>query len=369
MVRLSQPHSRSLGFLSGVLVSFMSLLAPAGAEPEMRVHFIDVGQGDSMLVEFPCGAVLVDTGGQDAAATEQLIDYLTEFFKRRADLENTLDSVITTHNHIDHTRGLQEVVETFTVERYVDNGRVEVLKGKPGTKNPLWLHENASTGGRNITIREAPDSEVVEVEDLSGLTDDLIDPVNCSECDPKIVILSGGHTGNPGWEDKEFENENNHSLVVRIDFGEASLLTTGDLELAGIETLVDYYAETDSLDTDILHVGHHGSYNATTEDFLQAVTPEIAVFSAGKWYFGRNTGERFSTFAYGHPRLVTIALLADNIERLREAPIHARAADGAKRFKRMDVEKAIYGTSWDGDVVVTALPNGNLSVLTATGSN
>src|SRR4051794_32378866 len=61
-----------------------------GAEPEMRAHFIDVGQGASTLLEFPCGAILIDTGGQDDDSSVALGRYLTEFFRRRPDLSNTL---------------------------------------------------------------------------------------------------------------------------------------------------------------------------------------------------------------------------------------------------------------------------------------
>ena len=123
-------------------------------------------------------------------------------------------------------------------------------------------------------------------------------------------MLGGRFDENPGWPEGEFENQNNHSLVTRIDFGTASFLFMGDLEEAAIEMLVSHYgdAEGGALDADVLQVGHHGSHNATTPELLDAVTPRVAVIPVGKWTFGR-TGGNFTTFAFGHPRRDVVDLL------------------------------------------------------------
>jgi beta-lactamase superfamily II metal-dependent hydrolase len=103
--------------------------------PSMTAHFIDIGQGESVLLEFPCGAMLIDADAQDAAARTSLIAYLNKFFARRTDLHKTINTILITHDHIDHDFGLRAVVENFTVEHYVDNG---FLTG-PGAPNPNWL--------------------------------------------------------------------------------------------------------------------------------------------------------------------------------------------------------------------------------------
>src|SRR5258706_574037 len=80
------------------------------ARPAMRVHLIDVGQGAATLVEFSCGAILIDTGGESNRymdSTENLVNYLRAFFASRPDLDDTLALVVLTHPHIDHTRGAQ----------------------------------------------------------------------------------------------------------------------------------------------------------------------------------------------------------------------------------------------------------------------
>ena len=89
--------------------------AAVRAEPFMRAHFIDVGQADATLLEFRCGTVLIDAG-EGGHGRGNLVPYLTEFFRRRPQLNNTIDVLFVTHAHIDHTSALKEVVETFTVK-------------------------------------------------------------------------------------------------------------------------------------------------------------------------------------------------------------------------------------------------------------
>jgi len=77
--------------------------------PSMTAHFINIGQGESVLLEFPCGAMLIDAGAQDAAARTRLVAYLNKFFTRRADLHRTINTILLTHDHIDHDAALRTV--------------------------------------------------------------------------------------------------------------------------------------------------------------------------------------------------------------------------------------------------------------------
>src|SRR4051794_29520640 len=92
-----------------LILALVSSASTRAAEPRMRAHFIDVGQGASTLLEFPCGAILIDAGGQDAAHTEALATYLREFFERRPDLQKTLNALVISHPHVDHALGVQQV--------------------------------------------------------------------------------------------------------------------------------------------------------------------------------------------------------------------------------------------------------------------
>src|SRR5262249_2568590 len=154
-----------------------------------------------------------------------------------------------------------------------------------------------SSGHRHVTIREVSDPEVAAIAQKSGLTDPAIDPINCPTIDPQIHLLQGHILTNPGWSAGAFEEQNNHSLVTRVDFNGASLLFMGDLEEDGIQRLLNFCTGPSRaiLDTDVLQVGHHGSNNATTQALLDAVTPNVAVINVGRWNWG-SPNTPFTTF-------------------------------------------------------------------------
>lgn len=348
---------RSSGIAALVVTALVRFTLQA-AEPAMYAHCVDVGQANACLLEFQCGAILIDAGAQDQDHETRLVDYLKEFFQRRTDLNKTLESIIITHNHIDHTSALRKVVESFTIKRYIDNGQLEGT----GTANPRWVRENATTGGRNIALKEITHAQVAGLNHKNGLSDNEIDPLSCNECDPKIVVLSGRRDEDPGWAPGEFGDKNNHSIVIRVEFGEASFLFTGDLEEPAIASLLEYYEGTPTLDVDVYHVGHHGSHNGTTEDFLEDMSPEIALISVGKWTFGRSPRLTYSTNAYGHPRRVVIDWLSSEINRFRPASVEVMVAEGVRRFEPYNLRKAIYATAWDGTIKIRASKLGKFFV-------
>jgi competence protein ComEC len=335
---------------------------PASTQPEssMTAHFIDVGQAHATLLEFSCGAILIDAGTQDDEHETKLLAFLEAFFTRRADLNRTLDSIIITHNHLDHTRSLRRLVETFTVERYIDNG----FTTGSGRFGPNWLRAEVAAGRRTITVRDIADTEVEAVPGKAGLTDADIDPLACADRNPAIRILEGRFDENPGWPDGAFENQNNHSLVTRIEFGTASVLFMGDLEEAGIELLLDYYGDQPGglLDADVIQVGHHGSGNATTHELVHAVTPRVAVIPVGESTFGQDGGT-FTTFAFGHPRETAVDILADQMTRRRTPSKTVPVAEKAKTFHDQRVTKAIYATGWDGTVRVVIRTANDITVF------
>jgi competence protein ComEC len=187
----------------------------------------------------------------------------------------------------------------------------------------------------------------------------VIDPLACPRVDPKIEILSGGLSANPGWSADDFANGNNHSLVIRVDYGAASFLFPGDLENAGIARLTGRLANPADLDVDVYEVNHHGAANGTTAAWLAALTPKMAVISMGP----STVHDPWTGWAYGHPRRAIIEMLETAVSMTRTAATEP-VADAVKRFSGMTVDRAIYATGWDGDVVVTAAPDGTLQVET-----
>jgi beta-lactamase superfamily II metal-dependent hydrolase len=99
----------------------------------MRAHFIDVGQGDATLLEFPCGAILVDTGtevNEDFDGVAALQAYLEAFFANRTDLHGRLTGLILTHAHIDHVNGVDMVLERFKPANVVTNGLADYFSNE-----------------------------------------------------------------------------------------------------------------------------------------------------------------------------------------------------------------------------------------------
>lgn len=336
------------------------------ATDRIAVHYLDVDQGAAALLEFPCGAVMIDTGGRGDGAGAHLIAYLDAFFARRPDLNRRLDAVFITHTHVDHNSNLKAVAQRYGIGAYIHNGvlngsgrsAARWIAGYPATARRAAIPAFAATTSPPIEVRDVAQADVVAAGH-EGLTSAQIDPVNCPRVDPRIRVLSGGYEEdeNPGWPDSEFDNGNNQSLVIRVDYGEASFLFTGDLEEPAIETLVERYQAGRLLDVDVYLVGHHGSHNGTTLALLRAMSPEVAVVSMGD----PSVRQTWTAWAYGHPRRTVVDMLNAAVSGSRRVA-NVAVADKVKVFSTYRMRKAVYGTGWDGDVTISSGADGVLSV-------
>jgi len=318
----------------------------------MLVHFIDVGQGAATLLEFADGAVLVDTGGEENSfvhSDAMLQSYLDAFFARRTDLHGHLASLILTHPHIDHAHGVDVVLQHYPPANVVTNGQTFGSGSKWQNELVKWAADHAGVGHEEILLDHIPPT---------GLTDAVIDPVHGADVDPVLTVLWGQVASDPGWGATPFKNNNNHSVVVRVDFGKASVLVTGDLEEPAIRDMLKRYQGTSLLDADIYEVGHHGSINGTIPELVNAITPSYAVIECGK----PDHEIRFCAWAYGHPREEVVDMLQHAISTSRPA-VHVQAGLGAKKFEDHTVTKAVYATGWDGNVVLEVSADGSVQVL------
>ncbi len=342
---------------------------PGAQSPTIVAHYINVGQADATFLEFPCGTALIDAG-EDNEHAGALTNWLNAFFDQHPKFNRTIDVFFVTHTHPDHNNALKDVVRNYKVKNYVDNGKIEG-RGKP---NAVWIrkHQNYSD-----TIEEVTDEKIAEVESGTGLTDGPIDSIKCPACDPVIRVLSGSQTTIPeGWTQTDYSSPNNQSLVIRVDFGQASFLFTGDLEQKGLDTLVDYYdnqvRKPELLRADVYRISHHGSHTGMTESpntILDAVAPSVAIISVGRWDYGKqivNGTEKvksFTTYAYGHPRRQILVDWESKVARTRPTPLTTNVFLKAAKPTKFTVKKAIYATAWDGTINIIATTNGNVSVL------
>lgn len=342
---------------------------PPDTDPRdaMVLHFIDVGQGDATLIEFPCGTVLIDTGGElnEAFDGEAAFHaYLEDFFAKRPERKRVIDALVITHPHIDHTRSLAWTLENFEVRNVLHNG--QVVADDPGSPPQeamvAWARAEPEVGELEAVAAEIPTP--------AGRSDAIVDPVgSCAAAptDPKLSLLWGRVEDVDGTYG---QNPNDHSLVLRVDYGQSSVLFTGDLQMMGLSRMSAHFAQNPEVfDVDIYQVGHHGSHNATKPYFVELMSPELAVVSMGEYARDLDWTAR----RYGHPHHKAVDALLDpahGVQGLREGIIAAMVGirggweDRPSEFEPRRFAQAVYATGWDGDVVIRAHANGWIEVET-----
>ena len=241
-----------------------SSLAPNAVTGGLTVQFLDVGQGDSALLQWSGHAALIDGGTPEAGATV-VSDLRGAGVKR-------LDYVFASHPHADHIGGLPDVLDAFPVAHFVDSGFQ--------TGSPQQVALLTAIGDHKIPFQIAKRGQTLDLG--GGLTLRLLAPP-----DPFLSSTDS--------------DANNDSIVARADFGGVKVLFTGDME--GAERR-DLYAWLESqpdganaLRADVLKCAHHGSRNGTDAAFLRAVQPKVAVISCAD-------GNR-----YGHPHAAALGAL------------------------------------------------------------
>lgn len=244
---------------------------PGPAEGTLEVHYIDVGQADSALLLCGGESMLIDGG--NVADSDLVVAYLAD-----QGVEE-LDYVVCTHAHEDHVGGLAGALSQYPAG--------EVL-------SPVTEYDSQAFGnflkytqeqGLSLTVPEPGDTWTVGTAAVT-----VLGPV------------------------QDYDDTNNTSIVLRVDFGETSFLFTGDMERSAEEDLLESGAW---LEADVLKVGHHGSDTSTSYPFLREVDPDYAVISVGE------------NNDYGHPS-------EDTLSRLR------------------DDDVTVYRTDLQGDVVCTS---------------
>jgi competence protein ComEC len=327
------------------------------AHAEIKIHIIDVGQAASALVELDHAAILIDAGGEDTGDdrdARSIRDALTAFFARRTDLHNTLEAVIVSHPHIDHTMNIMTVMQGFTVRALVDNGD----QNQKASGMPKLAEARAFAKTKKI-----PNIAVKDQDIPTGGKALALSPEAASGA--QVTLLSGL---------RGCVNPNNDSIAVLIKDGNASALFAGDAEnedTSGackkepqLQHLVKRFPQTGFLEAKFYHATHHGSPNGVLQSLMDNVHPAASVISAGRLDPANRVPGEFHAFQFGHPRKEAIDSLVANTSGSRPAkqisfmtesggPNHPDAAPTT-----MQMEKAVYCTCWDGNIDITFAPDG-----------
>lgn len=231
-------------------------------EPEendnLQVHFIDVGQADSILIRIGETAMLVDAGTNDAGPS--VVRYLEEQGIDR------LAYLIGTHPHEDHIGGLDDIIRNFSIDTVI----------MPDVSHTTRTYENVLDAllDKNMTVQKPVPGSVYPLGDAS------------------FVILSpDSEISAAAWEEG---NLNNLSVGLKVTYGSTSFVMCGDAEAISEKAMTAGNVE---LDADVLKLGHHGSSTSSCDEFLRAVDPEYAVISCGQ------------NNSYGHPHRETMEKL------------------------------------------------------------
>ena len=249
-------------------------------EPHVKVTFFDVGQGDAVLIQTPGGKnILYDTGIITPFGNSGDRVLMPHF---KAEGIDRIHAVILSHPHADHIGGLLELIGRIEIDVIYDSG--------------LSYHSAIFSGYRHAARQRQIEINDVEMGDVLE-----IDPLT-------PMLVKGPHPGVTS------SNPNEHSVVLKMLFGETSLLLTGDAETQAERLIAEQFG--DMLDSDLLKAGHHGSRTSSHPWFLEEVDPQKIVVSLAK----RNR--------YSHPHPEAVRNMKDTGARVKFTSL-----EGAVKFR------------------------------------
>lgn len=217
---------------------------PPTSTTETEVHFIDVGQGDAILIQLSSGKnILIDAG----ESSSPVISYLKQAGVKK------LDAVIATHPHSDHIGGMADVIQAFDIGSFY----------MPKVSHTTKTFENMIDAVKNKGLKATEAKAGASIDVGQGFMAFFVAPNSAS-----------------------YDNLNNYSAVLKLEVGQSAFLFTGDAEELSENEIV---RGGSNLQSNVLKVGHHGSKSSSTASFLNAVKPQYAVICVG------------SDNKYGHP--------------------------------------------------------------------
>ncbi len=248
----------------------------------LKVAFLDVGQGDAIFIEAPNGNQLLIDGGPNKTV-------LRELAKQVPFYDRSIDGIILTHPHLDHYGGLIDALDNYQINFEMDSG-----------------NNNPESKGFDVYVKKLEEEKAKRIFAKRGMRVNLDKEIYL---DILLPIIN-----------KEGMSAHDEMVVTRLVYGNNSFLLTGDMEDNFENFLLSF---GDSLKSDVLKIGHHGSLTSTSESFLGWVKPSLAIISVGK------------NNKYGHPKKEII----DRLEKF-EIPV-LRTYEKGTIVLKSDGEKVV----------------------------
>jgi beta-lactamase superfamily II metal-dependent hydrolase len=287
----------------------------------LELHFIDVGQGDSTLIVCPNGQIiLIDLGSLSRPNIKAIRQYIFQQLDRRA---RKLDVLVVTHPDQDHYNLIPQILQDVGIAHIYRVGAPDDYSKSFQT----WLRNRSS---EIVTVLKTNRSEPVESPNAA---------MECGEADVWIIASSVEAKSSP---------TNAKSIVLMVRYGDFEAILTGDATHDTEDAILRSYPE-DWIRADLLKIGHHGSLaTSTSEKWAEAVSPKIAVVSAG--YLN----------GFGHPRKEVLDRLAPYTEDIPGHAMRYAVRMGADYLftDDQDYREAIYSTSASGNIIVRSNGNG-----------
>jgi competence protein ComEC len=233
----------------------------------LLVDFLSVGQGDAVFIKTPEGHKILIDGGPNSTVLEKL-NARMPFWDKEIDL------VILTHPEKDHMTGLLDVLQKYKVDYFLWTG---VIKNDAENKKLAEVLKEAQKSRQNLMLASLSPGNTKVITTIPGqeikagnvLIDILFPLEDLAGMEPKSA-------------------SNNTGVVSKITYGKNSFLFTADIDMASEKKIIN---SGDDIVSDVLKVAHHGSKYSSSEEFLQAVSPNLAVIEVGKNSYGHPTPE------------------------------------------------------------------------------
>ncbi|WP_274292629.1 ComEC/Rec2 family competence protein [Clostridium perfringens] len=223
-------------------------------DSELMISYMDVGQGDAAYIKVNGNDILIDAGPR--SNSKELLEQL------KAKNIDDFELVIATHPHEDHIGGMVDVFKEYEVKAFYS----------PKITHTTKTYENL--------VKAVKDEGLKTKELKGGMVIDLGEGAKFEVFTP---------------QKSEYEELNDYSPIMKLSFGDTSYLFTGDAEkLAEEEALAKY---KNSLDSDVIKFGHHGSSSSSSNAFIEAVSPKYGIISCAK------------DNKYGHPHRETLGII------------------------------------------------------------